>query len=302
MVIVNPASANGRTAKRWPYIAKLMKEAGLVFEEAFTGGVKDAIRLAREALKSGYSDIIAVGGDGTVNEIVNGFFNQGELVNPEARLGIIATGTGRDFIRSVGLPSDLGQAVAVLARGRTRLVDVGRVVYTDQEGNRANGYFVNVAGAGIDAETAYRVNQASKALGGFWSFLVGLLVTMVKYRNCRVNLEIDGMTRYRGKATVIAVANGEYLGGGMNIAPGALVDSGRFEVIVVDDLSKLEFVKNLPTIYKGTHVQHPQVYCMRGTHIKITSPDKVRLQMDGELPGYLDAEFHLIPRVLNVVC
>lgn len=304
MVIVNPVSANGKTERKWPHIAKALKGAGLHFDSQFTSASKEATLLTRAAVEQGYRTIIAVGGDGTLNEVVNGFFDSGNghPINSEVRLGLISSGTGRDFIKTINYPQDVKQACQILARGHTKPVDIGLVCYQNSDGKRDSSFYINVAGMGMDGETVDRVNRTSKALGGKISFLWGTIIALAQYRNREVNLEIDGMTRYHGEATLVAVANGQYIGGGMRIAPEARLDSGYFDIIIASGLTKPEVIVNLPRIYRGTHLSHPKVYFMRGTHVRATSRQKVLLNVDGEQPGVLDAEFTLPSYKLQLIC
>ncbi len=304
MVIVNPVSANGKTGRNWPRIYKELKDAGLCFDVQITAESKEATTLTRTALEKGYRTIIAVGGDGTLNEVVNGFFchEHKKPINPDARLGLISSGTGRDFIKTLNYPQDVKKACEIVARGQTNAVDIGLVRYQNSNGKRDLSFYINIAGMGMDGETVERVNRTSKAFGGKVSFLWGTITALVQYRNREVNLEIDGINCYHGEATLVVVANGQYFGGGMRIAPEARLDSGHFDIIIASGLTKPEVIANLPRIYRGTHLSHPKVYAMQGTHVKASSNQKVLLDVDGEQPGVLDAEFTLLPHKLQLIC
>lgn len=304
MVIVNPVSANGRTGRNWPRIAGEMKEAGLQFDVQITSKSGEATLLAQTALQQGYQNIIAVGGDGTLNEVLNGFFESenSSLINPEARLGLISSGTGRDFIKTINYSKDIKQACRTLARNHTRTIDIGKVCYQNSEEKRSSSFYINIAGMGMDGETVDRVNRTTKVFGGKVSFLWGTIAALIQYRNRELTLEIDGMTRYHGEATLVAVANGQYFGGGMRIAPEAELESGHFDIIIVDGMTKPEVIANLHRIYLGTHLSHPKVCMMRGRHVRATSSQRVLLNVDGEQPGVLNAEFELLPQKLQLIC
>ena len=304
MVIVNPVSANGRTGRNWPRIAEELKKAGLKFDFQITSKTKEATHIARDTLEKGCRTIIAVGGDGTLNEVLNGFFEpeNGDPVNPEARLGLISSGTGRDFIKTINYSEDIKRACRTLARNRTRTIDIGHVRYQSPEGKKDSSFYINVAGMGMDGETVDRVNRTTKVFGGKISFLWGTIVTLVQYRNRELTLEIDGTIRYHGEATMVAVANGQYIGGGMHIAPEARLDSGHFDIIIVDGMTKTEIMANLHQIYRGTHLSYPKVYLMRGKHVRASSNQRVFLNVDGEQPGVLNAEFKLLPQKLKLIC
>lgn len=304
MVIVNPVSANGRTGRNWPRIAGELKNAGLKFDTQITSKSKEATQLARIALENGYRTIIAVGGDGTLNEVLNGFFepDNGDPVNPAASLGLISSGTGRDFIKTINYAEDIKRACRTLARNHTRTIDIAKVWYQDSEGKTASSYYINIAGMGMDGETVDRVNRTTKVLGGKISFLWGTIATLVQYRNRELTLEIDGVIRYHGQATMVAVANGQYFGGGMHIAPEARLDDGHFDIIIVDSMTKPEMIANLHRIYQGTHLSYPKVHLMRGKHVQAFSNQRVYLNVDGEQPGVLNAEFKLLPQKLQLIC
>jgi diacylglycerol kinase (ATP) len=303
MVIVNPVSANGRTGRNWPRIAEELKNAGVEFDVQITSRSREAVQLTRKALQEGYLTVIAVGGDGTLNEVLNGFFESDNAhpINSEARLGLIPSGTGRDFIKTINYSKDLRHACRTLARNQTRTIDIGQVWYRDAEGRQTFSYYINIAGMGMDGETVDRVNRTTKIFGGKISFLWGTIATLVQYRNRELTLEIDGAVRYHGEATVVAVANGQYFGGGMRIAPEASLDSGHFDIVVVDGMTKPEILANLYRIYQGTHLSYPKVHLMRGKHVRATSLQRVLLNVDGEQPGVLDAEFQLLPQKLQLI-
>lgn len=302
MMIVNPASANGRTGKRWPAMVRQLEQSGLSFEYQLTTGPFDAIKMTRNALDAGFTTIVSVGGDGTLNEVVNGFFENDRQVNPEARLGVISCGTGSDFIRSAGISKEIHSACRMLERGRTWNVDVGCIKLTNPERREEKRYYLNIAGMGFDADTVDKVNHTSKMFGGKLSFLWGTLISLIRFQPKYVRLEIDGMLRYQGKCVMIAIANGKYFGGGMKVAPEASLDNGRFDIIVVDDMTKLEIIASLPMIYKGTHLSHPRVYMMRGNSIRAVSNERVLLDLDGEQYGSLNADFSILPKAMRLIC
>lgn len=301
MMIINPASANGRTGKNWPQMDSYLRLQGLEFDIKMTGAAGEATDLARRAIQDGYTTIVSVGGDGTLNEILNGFFIDEQLINPQARLGVLCCGTGGDFIRSAGIPRDFPAAAALLCKGKSHFLDVGKVSFITHTGERESRYFLNIAGFGLDGETVHRVNNTSKALGGFISFLWGTVSALLAHRSLPLKLEIDGVRCYEGMITMVAVANGQFFGSAMQIAPSAALDSGLFSIVLIKAMPKLELLSCLPTIYKGTHVYKPQVEVFVGTRVIATSSGKVLLDIDGEQPGRLDAEFSIIPACLSVI-
>lgn len=301
MIIVNPASANGRTGKNWPRMSSYLYSQGLEFDQQMTGSMGDATRLARQALLDGYTTVVSVGGDGTLNETLNGFFAGDALINPRAKLGVLFCGTGGDFIRTAGIPRNFNQAAARLREGNSNILDVGRITFASHSGERVSRYFLNVAGFGVDGEIVYRVNHTSKALGGFVSFLYATVSGLVAYRCLPVKLEIDSQVCYEGMFTVVAVGNGQFFGSGMQIVPMAKLDSGHFDIVLIEQMSKLELLRYLPSIYRGNHIKNPHARLFSGKEVRATSSQKVLVDIDGEQPGCLDAEFTIVPACLPVI-
>ena len=297
-LIVNPEAANGAVGKNWPRIRDFLQAEGARFDAALTEKPGHATQLARQALDDGYRTIVAVGGDGTVNEVINGLVVEGS-VDPEATLGIIPWGTGADFARMLGIPRDYMEACRHLLRSEPRPVDLGRITCL-REGQEVERYFINAAGLGFDGEVAEIVNRFPKVLGGTITYLACLLISLVTYRNKNVELSFDGQP-VRGRVNSVVVCNGRYFGGGMFIAPGAALDDGLFYVVILGNLNKLEVVVNLPRIYKGTHLTHPKVSHFSAKEIHVEAKERMFLQAEGELIGEAPATFRVIPRALKVL-
>ncbi len=295
-VIVNPAAGAGKTGKTWPRILELFRAAGLRFEHALTEAPGHAVELAKAAVGRGYRTVISVGGDGTINEVVNGLHQSGGLA--ATALGIISTGTGGDYGRTLGLPRHFRDAVARLREPQKRVVDVG-VVFQGESGEPR--LFANFAGMGFDAEIVRRTTQQYKALGALGSYLAGLLATLVTYKNRTIVLKLDGEETERRVCTVI-MNNGRYGGGGMKTAPEADISDGLLDVLVIGDVSKPDLLKSLPRIYSGTHLTHPKVDLYRVREIEVRSLDgAVPLQADGELLGTSPARFTVLQNSLTVL-
>jgi YegS/Rv2252/BmrU family lipid kinase len=297
-VIVNPAAGAGKSGRLWPRIMGEFKGHGLRFERDITEAPGHAIELAKAAAKNGYDMVIAVGGDGTVNEIVNGLYASGGLQH--ALLGIVSTGTGSDYIRTCGIPRPFKDACQRLFQPQKRTVDLGIVEYT-KNGQKYERLFVNFAGMGFDAEIVRRTSQQFKALGSLPAYLLGTFATLVAYTNKKVSLVVDGKEEEKRVCTVI-MNNGKYGGGGMLTAPCADLDDGLLDVLVVGDLSKEDLLLSLPRIYKGTHLTHPKVNLKKAKQIEVKSLDgKIHLQADGELLGEAPAKFRILPAALNII-
>ncbi len=295
-LIVNPVAGAGRTAKQWPQIMSLLKNIGLRFEYDLTEAPRHAIELAKSAAKKGYELVVSVGGDGTINEIVNGLYDAGNI--RDVSLGIISTGTGSDYIRTVGVPREHKEACQCLLNPRKLLVDLGVVEYVSG-GRTVKRLFVNFAGLGFDAEVVKDTTQRFKALGTMPSYLMGLLTTLLTYKNKEVSLNLDGKTDDR-KVCAIVMSNGKYGGGSMFVAPDADPTDGLLDVLTIGDLSKPDLLWSLPRIYKGTHLTHPKVTMERAREIEIQPKEPMSLQADGELLGEAPARFDILPATLNV--
>lgn len=301
VLVVNPQSAGGKTERRWPELRATIAEAFGPFEERFTRAAGDATRLTREALRAGAELVVAVGGDGTINEVVNGFFDEAGPVNPKASFGIVPAGTGGDFIKTLGVPRDTFAAAAAL-KSAPRAIDVGRLCYVDAGGQPALRHFINIASFGIGGLVDRYVNQSSKALGGKLSFAIATLKAGAAYKNARVRLTLDDGPAKEGRIYNVAVANGRYFGGGMKVAPDAALDDGWFDVITMGDFNFGDLILRGLDIYSGKHLSNPKVSVHRARRIEATPTDggEVLLDVDGEAPGRLPATFELLPGALQV--
>ena len=295
-LIVNPVAGAGKTAKKWPKIMDLLQSIGLRFEHDLTEAPGHARELAKSAAKKGYQLVVSVGGDGTINEVVNGLYDAGNIA--DVMLGIISTGTGSDYIRTIGIPRAYQEACLCLKSPRKFAVDVGVVEYFS--GNQmVKRLFVNFAGLGFDAEIVKATTQKYKTLNSTASYLTGLFTALLLYKNKGVTLVVDGAAIER-KICTILVNNGKYGGGGMFAAPDANLADGLLDILIIGDLSKPDLLWSLPRVYRGTHLTHPKITMKRAREIEIQSAEAVFLQADGELLGGLPAHFYILPAVLNV--
>ena len=300
-VVVNPVSANKSTAKEWPQFDRVLRDSGYEFEAVLTEYPGHATELAGQALKAGYKTIMSVGGDGTMNEVVNGFFENGQPISEDSVLVVFSRGTGCDFIRTLDIKKGIEDLLAILDRKQVKQVDVGRVNFLGPAGKMVPRYFMNVADIGIGAETANRVNKHSKLLKGLLSFALGAVTTIILYKNKDFEVIIDGEAVLSERMNSVIIANGKYFGGGMKVAPEALIDDGVFDIIILGDLSKPELIKSFPLIYDGKHLSHPKLKFYRGSKVKVKSGGKGLIEVDGEIPGSDDAEFEILPKALNIL-
>ncbi len=303
VVIVNPKSQGGAVGKRWPELADAIGRV-MPFDELRTSGPGDAIALTRKALRDGAERVIALGGDGTVNEVVGGFFDEsGAPIKPEATFGLLPYGTGGDFRRTMNIPRDLPQAAGIIATGHRRRVDLGRLTYQTAGGETRTRMFANIASFGVSGVVDRLVNESGKKLGGKLSFAIATARATWSYRNQRVELVFDGDPRSRTELTIntVAVANGRYFGGGMMMAPNAEVDDGVFDVVAMGDFNFGDLLKSGSRVYKGTHLTMDKVTHRRARLVEAAPLDpgaKVELDVDGENLGQLPARFEVVPQAI----
>jgi diacylglycerol kinase (ATP) len=302
--IVNPNSSHGRTREAWPKLHAALEGALGPVEFAFTSGQLDATTKTREALIQGVDLIVAVGGDGTVNEVVNGFYappvpgGPDVPLRPQAALALLVSGTGGDFRKTFSIGDDLQEQVRRIADGETRAIDVGRIDYVAGDGAPGARYFINIASFGLSGLVVGAVNGAwlSKRISGRFAFFWASLTSLVRYEMPRVRLRVDEQAPVEFGCNTVAVCNGRYFGGGMHVGPDARPDDGLFDVVAMHDMSKLEMMKDPNAIYRGEHVKHPKVRVVRGRTVVAEPLDgEVLLDVDGEGPGRLPATFTVIP-------
>ena len=239
--------------------------------------------------------VVAVGGDGTLNEVVNGFFHNGAPIPTTSRMAMVPLGTGGDFRRSLRIPLDPRKAIEVLKSGVPRRLDVGCVTFQGNDGNTQVRHFINIADAGWGGEVVRKVNAGKKRSGGM-TFTLTALMSLMAWKNKPMHVIIDGEV-HDVVAQQVVVANCQYFGGGMRMAPNASPTDGVFDVIVIGDAGKIESLRGLSRIQKGTHLDdhNPKVTVMYGKRIEVTSTKQVRLDIDGEDPGQLPAMFEIQP-------
>ncbi|TML28350.1 MAG: diacylglycerol kinase family lipid kinase [Actinobacteria bacterium] len=292
--LVNPASANGSTGRRWPEIARAAAAAGITGDALFSQRPGELTDLTRRAIQDGATLLVVVGGDGTVHEVVNGAIGAGDV-----ELAVLPRGTGKDFVRSLRIPSDVRAALAVARDGRPRTLDAGRATYRSWNGSEASAYFANFAGAGISGAIARRANRSSKALGGRVSFFAATLAVFASWKSADVTVQIDGERR-SGDMFEVLVMNGDYAAGGMWVTPEAEPDDGRLDVLLIGDVSKADFVRTFPKIYRGKHLSHPKIDVLHGAAVRVDAAPAVPVVLDGEQPGTTPARFELVPQALRV--
>jgi diacylglycerol kinase (ATP) len=250
--------------------------------------------LAEQAFEDGAKLLVVVGGDGSVNEVVNGVAGAQGI-----EVAVIPRGTGWDFVRTYGIPRDLDRAVAIALHGDVREIDLGVVTYRSWAGAEARSHFANVASAGISGAIAKRANEASKTLGGKISYYWATLAVFASWQTGEMRVSVDDEIR-EGKMIDVLVANGRYLGGGMMMLPEAEPDDGLFDVLLIGDVTKRDLAFTLPKSYRGKHLPHPRLEVLRGRVVTVDPEEPLPIEVDGEQPGTTPARFEIVPRAVRL--
>ena len=300
LVVVNPASAGGHTMHRWDHGARMLRALGVDFDVHVTTAPGSATATVRAALREGARRIVAVGGDGTLNEVVNGFFDElGAPLGAHAALCVVPSGSGGDFARTAHIPRSPARALRVLLSQHTRPIDAGRIDFDD--GSRR--FFVNVADCGVGGEVVARVNRSRVKGGGKRGsavFLYQSLATLLRYSGLDVRVIVDGRHIERTVRSVV-VANGRYFGGGMRIAPDAELDDGVFDVVIVEAAGRLRTIAGVPSLYRGTHVHRAEVEVCRARQVRLEHAGTPLLfDVEGEQVGQTGATITCLPGAIRL--
>ncbi len=292
VVIRNPASGRGLGASRWPRVETLIRREaprGSTVECLATEYPGHAAALAAKAAEGGAELVIAAGGDGTISEVANG------LIGSSAAMAIVPMGTGNDLCRTIGVQSQIEFAAETAFRGQSKQVDVVR-----WNCGQRSGYFMNVAGCGFDAKVAERVNQGFKRIRGTSAYLAAVLSVLRSYQAARLMLDLDG-EQVECDAMLCAFANGKTYGGGMRVAPDALLDDGLLDIVLVESLSKAAFLRAFPSVFRGRHLSHPKVRSFRARRASVRCESPMPALADGESIGLLPADFEVVPGALRLM-
>ncbi len=301
--VVNPAAANGRVGKGWERILQAIRaEYSTSVEFGLTAAPGDATLLARAALKDGHDVVVSVGGDGTLNEVVNGFFEGDRPVSTKASLGVLSLGTGSDFVKTLGIPRNLHSYLATLKGGRPKVIDVVRSRIRSLDGAEITRYLINVGEVGSGGAVVDKVNHTTKAFGGRVSFLWGIFTTLPTYENKEVTYSVDGEVEKTELLNDFIIANGRYFGGGLKPAPGASLDDGLLDIVTMGDFRFREVLFNIRKLMEGTHLSNRKVKLVRGRKVTVRCSEKVLVEEDGEIVGVLPADFEIIPGAISLIC
>ena len=291
VVILNPGAGGGKTLKSLPRIHGILKRIDRPYAIYVTKGPGDAISAARSYAESGASRILAVGGDGTLNEVANGIYQSGA----DAALGVVPVGHGSDFARTLGFTKSVEQAVLRACERDTCRIDLGLATY----GDGSERAFINIAGLGFDALVAEKA-QKSRLPGANLPYLGSALATLIGFKNLHVEIMADE-TRLETAGVFVQIANAQYMGGGYHFAPMAKFNDGLLDVCVVGDFNKLELIRAIPGVYKGKHVTHPKFTHLAAKSISINTSEPALVQLDGELVGRSPVTFTVLPEAISLV-
>lgn len=299
MVILNPNAGNRKAAKDWPHLSLLLKKQGVAFEYLQTEHKGHAIALTQQAIERGFRNFLAIGGDGTLNEVVNGIFTQ-DIPSSEFKMAMVPVGTGNDWCRTFKVPFDYAGAIKLVAEGNSFLQDVGLVTYFE-DAEPKKRYFVNIAGMGYDAEVARKTNlRKDQGKGGPLSYLISLFTSLLYYKFTKLTVLTDYET-CSCKAFSLSIGICKYNGGGMKQLPNAIPNDGIFDSTLIKKIGKFTVITQLKNLYDGSFISHPKIKTFTGKAFHVESDPDVLLEVDGESMGHSPFEFIILPSSLNVI-
>ena len=298
-LVVNPQAGGGKGQRKWKSIQNLLDKMGLDYDFVLSQAPQQAIVLSREAVERGYRQIVAVGGDGTLNEVLNGLMLQRVCSPAELRLGIIPVGTGNDWIKTHKIPADYKKAILVLQAGRTQAQDIGLVHYQNDLGEAACRYFINVAGLGYDAFVTYASQTRKRWFSSTLFYFYLIITASFRYRPQVLRVRFDGELR-QGLFYSIALGLCRYNGGGAQFVPHAEPFDGRFALTLIDRVSLWDLLVHAPKFYNGKIGQHRAVELQQCAYLEVEG--ETGLEVDGEYLGRGSARFELLPQALPIIC
>ncbi|MCK5135152.1 MAG: diacylglycerol kinase family lipid kinase [Bacteroidales bacterium] len=300
IAIVNRTAGGGKTERDWPVINQLLEKHGIRFEPCFTNRRLHASIIARNKIDEGYSKIIIVGGDGTMNEVINGVFAQNRIHTTEVMLGMISVGTGNDWARMFNIPADYEKAILTIKQQKTFIQDAGLVNYrkNDKEWKR---YFINIAGMGFGARVVERSNRMKdKGKSGPLLYFYNIFFSLIRYRALNAEIDIDGKTIDRSIFSM-NVGICMYNGGGMMPVPHAIADDGLYSITLIKKIGKLNVLANMKRLYNGSIIMHSKVETYTARSVQIDGPARLQIETDGESLGHGPMRFQIIPKSVRVI-
>ncbi|MBN2174566.1 MAG: diacylglycerol kinase family lipid kinase [Bacteroidales bacterium] len=302
LVIVNPNAGRRKIEKDWENIRELLLKAELQFHTVFTEHKEHAINLTQEFIEKGVKKFVVVGGDGTLNEVVNGIFSQKNITSDKFTVGIIPVGTGNDWCRMFNIPFKYKKAIKIIRKERTFIQDVGKVQYHNSSDQKSR-YFINVAGMGYDAVVAAKTNRDKETgRSGPLSYLKNLLTSLFFYKFSTTTISIDENDEViKNKTFSLSVGICKYNGGGMMQLPKAIPNDGLLDLTLIKKIGRFAVIRNIKRLFDGTLPDHPKVITFKGKTFSIHSDPEISLEVDGESLGHSPFKFEIIPLGLKMV-
>ncbi|MFH0865244.1 MAG: diacylglycerol kinase family protein [Bacteroidota bacterium] len=297
-IIINPHAGNGKGGKDWPLIESCLIKKNISYEFIFTGKKQHAIELSSVAADNGYKKIIAVGGDGTLNEVANGILKSKKP--SDVIIGIIPVGSGNDWCRMFGIPAVYDDAIKTIINKKVFIQDVG-IVKCSNGNEIISRFFVNAAGLGFDAKVVQKTNdQKDRGRSGKLLYLLNLFTSLFSYKVVEAEISIDDK-KIKTKLFSMNVGICKYSGGGMMQVPNAVADDGLFDVTVINKIGKFDVIRNVKNLYDGSFIKHRKVDIYRGVKITVNAIPPVSVEVDGETLGHSPLEFSIIPHALKII-
>lgn len=306
-VILNPIAGGGRLMRDWAAVAAAIERHLGAFDLRETQAERDAERLALEFAIEGYGLVLAAGGDGTASEVVDGLLQAVEEGHANTAFALLPCGTGSDFARGLGLPSNIEALLERIAASEARAIDVGRICYVDDHGALASRHFINIASAGLSgaADRAVNADKRKGRVSAKFLFLWRTVTEFLRYRFQTVSITLDDGEPFQARVALVAAANGRFFGGGMMIAPDAALDDGQLDIVIFRAASKLRLIWDIRLLYGGRHRDHPAITILRGKRLLVepvgdAGHNSALVDIDGEAPGRIPATFEILPGALSV--
>ncbi len=301
MVIANPEAGSGKVAKDWTIIAELLKEKGISFDYLFTDHKYHSIELMNSSIKKGYKNFIAVGGDGTIHEVINGIFFQQDVPHDEMTLAVIPAGSGNDWIKTFNISEGYRDAISAIALGRSIKQDVSKIHLVDSMVEHTR-YMANALGVGYDAMTCLYSNKAKESgRNGKSVYIRAAIKAFFTHRSKHYSIKVDGKPFFDGKVFSISLGNGRFTGGGMQQTPDAIVDDGFINLLIIPKIPKIKIIFHFPKLFSGKIYNVKELLYVKGRKFEVFSTPNDRVEIDGEVFGYTPMRLEIIPKAINVV-
>ena len=305
LAVVNPQASVGKSGKDWPVIKQLLIDEGIDFDDVMTEYPRHAIEIVRNAIvEKGYRKFIAVGGDGTNNEVINGIFSQDAVPTTDIIMAALPIGTGNDWRRTFDIPLEYEEVVKIIKAGHTFAHDIGKLTYYN-DGDPKVRYFLNAAGTGLDEMVCNTTNlMKQQGKGGTIRYLISVVKCLMKYKITHVQVTVDDETVFNDYILSLSVGNCRFNGGGMMMMPNAIPDDGLLDITVIRKVSIFKFAANVKNIYDGSFVhklKEVQTFCGKKIRIVSIPPHRLMVETEGENLNNSPFDFEILPKAINMV-